>query len=92
VSDSIGDGLGFDLLSYNEIDDSEKWIEVKTTGLGKFFPFYVTDNEVRCSEAEPGKYHLYRVFDFSRSPRLYVLPGALSARCRLTPVNYRATI
>jgi len=92
VSQTIGDGLGFDLLSFNHLDDSERFIEVKTTGLGKFFPFYVSENEVRCSEAVPNKYHLYRVFDFSRSPRLYVLPGAISSACRLTPVQYRATI
>ena len=92
VADTLGDGLGFDLLSFDEKDESERFIEVKTTGLGKFFPFYVTDNEVRCSEAEPTKYHLYRVFDFSRSPRLYVLPGALSSVCQLTPVQYRATV
>lgn len=92
IAQTVGDGLGFDLLSFSEIDDSELFIEVKTTGMGKFFPFYVTDNEVRCSEAEPSKYHLYRVFDFARSPRLYVLPGALSSVCQLTPVQYRATI
>ena len=38
----IGDGLGFDVLSFDDADDSERCIEVKTTGLGKFFPFYVT--------------------------------------------------
>jgi hypothetical protein len=92
VSQSVGDGLGFDLLSFDETDDSERFIEVKTTGLGKYFPFYVSENEVRCSEAEPGKYRLYRVFDFARAPRLYVLAGPLSAACRLTPVSYRATI
>jgi hypothetical protein len=53
VADTIGDGLGFDILSFNETDDTERFIEVKTTGLGRYFPFYVTENEVRCSEAEP---------------------------------------
>ncbi len=92
VSQTIGDGLGFDLLSFDELTDSEKYIEVKTTGMGRFSPFYVTDNEVRFSEAEPARYQLYRVFDFSTSPRLYVLSGALSLACRLSPVQYRATI
>jgi hypothetical protein len=43
--------LGFDVLSFNEQDDSERLVEVKTTGLGKYFPFYVSACEVRCSEA-----------------------------------------
>lgn len=53
---------------------------------------YVSANEVRCSEAEPGKYHLYRLFAFRRQPRLYVLHGALPTRCRLEPVQYGATL
>jgi hypothetical protein len=55
VTKDIGDGLGFDVLSFDEADDSEKLVEVKTTGLGKFFPFYVTANEVRCSEDQAGE-------------------------------------
>ena len=92
VADTCGDGLGYDVLSFSESTEQEKWLEVKTTGLGKFFPFYVTRNEVRCSEAEPERFHLYRVFDFSREARLYVLPGALSAVCDLEPIQFRASL
>ncbi len=55
VALEIGDGLGFDVLSFDDQDESEKLIEVKTTGLGKFFPYYVTSTEVRCSEDEEGR-------------------------------------
>jgi len=92
VSVTCGDGLGFDLLSFDEQDDTERYIEVKTTGLGKAFPFYVTATEVRCSEDCAERFHLYRVFDFGRSPRLYVVTGALSRACRLEPTAYRASI
>ncbi len=88
----IGDGLGFDILSFDDADDSERMLEVKTTGLGKFFPFYVTGNEVRCSEDVPHQYNLFRVFDFGRDPRLYILHGSLRELCQLEPVLYRATI
>jgi hypothetical protein len=88
----IGDGLGFDVLSFDDRDESEKLIEVKTTGLGKFFPFYVTGNEVRCSEDMAGQFHLFRVFDFGRAPRAYILTGSLKATCHLEPTQYRATI
>lgn len=92
VAVEIGDGLGFDVLSFDDQDESEKLIEVKTTGLGKFFPFYVTGNEVRCSEDMTDKFHLYRVFDFGRTPRVYILTGSLKENCRLEPTQYRATI
>jgi hypothetical protein len=92
VAETIGDGLGFDVLSFDDADDSEKLIEVKVTGLGKFFPFYVTINEVRCSEDMTEKFHLFRVFDFARTPRVYILTGSLRTNCRLEPTLYRATI
>jgi hypothetical protein len=92
VAETCGDGLGFDVLSFTETNDSERYVEVKTTGLGKFFPFLVTANEVRCSEALPDRFHLYRVFNFSTSARLYVLPGSLREKCQLDPVLYRASL
>ncbi len=57
----------------------EQFIEVKTTGLGKHFPFYVSANEVRCSEDCPERFRLYRVFDFATEP-----DGSTSSagRCR----------
>lgn len=92
ASKDIGDGLGFDILSFDDTDDSERMLEVKATGLGKFFPFYVTANELRCSEDIPDQFNLFRVFDFGRTPRLYILHGALSQLCQLDPVLYRAVI
>lgn len=86
-----GDGAGYDIQSFN-VDNTPRLIEVKTTGLGKYFPFNVTVNEVRCSEARPHEFHLYRVFNFGTDARLYMLPGALSASCRLDPMQYRAFV
>jgi hypothetical protein len=90
ASQEIGDGLGFDIISFDDADDSERKLEVKTTCCGKSFPFYVTSNEVRCSEDIPLEYHLFRVFDFGREPRLYILHGSLRKLCHLDPVLYRA--
>jgi hypothetical protein len=91
VARSCGDGTGFDVLSFDEADESEQFVEIKTTGLGKHFPFYVTATEVRCSEDRPEQFRLYRVFDFSKAPRVYVVGGPLSQSCRLDPVAYRAS-
>jgi hypothetical protein len=92
VSQTIGDGLGFDILSFDEGDDSERMLEVKATGLGKFFPFYVTANEVRCSDDIPDQYHLFRVFNMGREPQIYILHGSLKILCQLEPVLFRAVI
>jgi hypothetical protein len=92
VAQTIGDGLGFDVLSFDDLDESEKLVEVKTTGLGKFHPFYVTVNEVQCSEDMTEKFHLFRVFDFARAPRVYILTGSLRSTCCLEPTLFRATI
>jgi len=92
IADTQGDGVGFDIVSFSESNDAERYVEVKTTGLGKFFPFYVTSNELACSEACSDQYRLFRVFEFSEAPGIFVLEGALSAACRLKPVQYRATI
>lgn len=91
VADSVGDGLGFEVSSFDEEDESELLIEVKTTGLGKFHPFFVTDTEVRCSEDVPDRYLLYRVFEFSKEPRVFVLPGSLRESCSLEASQYQAS-
>lgn len=92
VSQEIGDGLGFDILSYDETDESEMILEVKATGRNILSAFYVTANEVRCSEDIPDQYHLFRVFNLAREPRIYVLHGSLRERCQLEPLVFRAMI
>jgi hypothetical protein len=86
-----GDGAGYDVQSF-DADGSARLIEVKTTGLGKYFPFNVTVNEVRCSQARPREFQLYRVFNFGPYARLYMLPGELSKSCHLDPSQYRAFV
>jgi hypothetical protein len=92
VAQTIGDGLGFDILSFDDADDSERMLEVKATGPGKSFPFYVTAYEVRCSADIPNQYHLFRVFDMGREARISILHGSLKILCQLEPVLFRAVI
>lgn len=89
-SQELGDGLGYDVRSFDAEDESERLIEVKTTGLGRFFPFYLTRNELRCSEDVPDRFRLYRVFDYARAPRIYVLEGSMAEACDLQPTEYLA--
>ena len=91
VSRTRGDGLGYDVLSY-EIEGRERLIEVKTTKHGKETPFFVSQNEVEVSTIEADQYHLYRVFDLRRKARVYTLPGALTHTCVLDPRTYKARV
>jgi hypothetical protein len=86
-----GDGLGYDITSF-ERDGTSRLIEVKTTGLGKYFPFAVTQNELVCSQRVPNEYRLYRLYDFGASTGLYILPGRLDRACTLSPAVYRASV
>lgn len=91
ISQTRGDGAGYDIASFNA-DSTTRLIEVKTTGLSKDFPFFVSANEVRVSEREAPRYHLYRIFDYAIDAKLYILQGALSSLCRLEATQYRARI
>lgn len=91
VAETRGDGLGYDILSFEETG-RERLIEVKTTSFGQMVPFFATQNEVRVSEAEAERFALYRVFKFREAPRLFVLPGSLRESCMLDAVQYRASV
>ena len=90
VSQSKGDGLGYDVLSF-ESDGKERFIEVKTTTFGRNTPFFVSRGELALSSAAKDQFHLYRLFEFRKAPRLFDLPGALNQHCTLDPVTYRAS-
>lgn len=89
VAQAKGDGCGFDILSF-ETDGRERLVEVKTTRFGALTPFFASNNEVDVSDARSAEYHVYRVFDFSRCPRLFVLSGAMRSVCTLKAVQFRA--
>jgi len=89
VSVTQGDGLGFDVLSF-EPDGRERFIEVKTTAFSREAPFYVSQNELEFSRSNQMQFQLYRVFEFRQKPRMFFLPGPIDARCRLDPISYLA--
>lgn len=85
-----GDHEGYDVLSFDE-SGAERFIEVKTTKYGSDTPFFVTRNELATSELQSPQYHLYRLYSFRQSPRLYMLPGAISHTCKLSAATYLAS-
>lgn len=91
VAETKGDHLGYDILSF-ETDGREKLIEVKTTRFGALTPFFASRNEVEVSTSEEGRYQVYRLFQFEKQPKLFVLPGAIGASCILEAAHYSAVL
>jgi hypothetical protein len=63
VSKDLGDGFGYDIISYDEFGNI-KYIEVKTTTKKAAEGFYISDGELKVVGAFNG-YHIYRVFNFN---------------------------
>ena len=89
VSQTQGDGTGFDIRSFDDAG-ADLFIEVKTTRYGKQTPFYISANELAFSREKRSSYGLYRVFEFRAEPKLFVMPGSVDERCALFPTVYRA--
>ncbi len=90
VSVSEGDGLGYDIRSF-ETDGQQRFIEVKTTSFGERTPFFVSANELRFAQDHATQFRLYRLFDFRAAPRLFELDGPIDRHCLLDASTYRAS-
>lgn len=90
VSRTKGDGLGYDVLSFDG-SGKERLIEVKTTTFGRDTPFFVSRGELALSHGAKDQFHLYRLFEFRKAPRMFDLAGALDQHCQLDPVTFKAS-
>lgn len=85
-----GDGLGYDILSYDKYG-REKYIEVKTTSGKESESIFITANELKMSEDYPEQYYLYRVYDFNPAEltgKLSIRKGPLTDLC-ITAQTYK---
>lgn len=90
VSRDKGDGLGFDILSYDE-NGKEMYIEVKTTTGEENTSFYISANELEKSKLYAENYYLYRVYQFDTKTvkgEYSIRKGSLEDLC-LVPQTYR---
>ena len=85
-----GDGLGYDIRSFDPNYEKELFVEVKTTNSGKYQPFLISENERAFSNEQASRYRLYRIYEFRRQPRLFELSGAVEGHAHLLPQQYRA--
>ncbi len=90
VSDRLGDGAGYDILSY-ESATQERFIEVKTTNGAYGSSFIISRNELDFSKEAGNAFFLYRLFQFRQSPALYLLRGDVSKHLHLEPLDFRAS-
>tara|TARA_B110000196_G_scaffold244322_1_gene212979 strand:+ start:290 stop:1654 length:1365 start_codon:yes stop_codon:yes gene_type:complete len=85
------DGVGYDIHSYNA-NGKDRFIEVKTTNYDRYRQFYISPNELKVSQQLGQDYHLYRVFNFKASPKLFISQGSLDNGYNLSPSAYFANI
>lgn len=90
ISDRLGDGAGYDILSYDAADQ-RRYIEVKTTNGAHSSAFIISRNELEFWQESGDAFHLYRVFQFLTSPIFYMLRGDVSKQLHLEPIDYRAS-
>lgn len=91
VSDVVGDGAGYDILSFND-DGTPLLIEVKTTRGSEKTAFYLSANELAFSAANNTNFKLIRIYNFDEntmSGDYYELNGDLSNSVNLEPTTYR---
>ena len=65
-----GDGLGYDVLSYDE-KGNELYIEVKTTKANQVDGFYLTEKELKVAHEHADNFRLYRVYNLNMDAGTY---------------------
>lgn len=90
VSQTQGDGLGFDILSKNT-NGTDRYIEVKATKLTKEAPFYFSALEYDFSKRNSSNFFLYRVFNLKSDPKLFIASGQYDTFCNTRPTQFKAT-
>ncbi len=95
VAKTIGDGLGYDILSFDVVNNTvvEKYIEVKATTGNRNKPFDISANEVKISELYSEQYYIYRLFDIHdkmEEASYYVMKGSVRSNFALEATSYKA--
>jgi hypothetical protein len=91
VARDIGDGLGYDVLSF-EASGEELYVEVKATGLAAETPFYFSSAELDFARRHVQAYALYRVSQVDDSPQFFVLRGPDITELEMVAVTYQARL
>ena len=85
VADRVGDGFGYDIVSFAD-DGTPVFIEVKTTKGPITTPFFVTENERRVAAEKRDTFRIYRLFGFGTDSKVYRISEPLETS--LLPAHY----
>lgn len=95
VADTIGDGLGYDIRSYDDLGN-EIHIEVKTTKANRCDGFYLSRREMEESTNKVYPYKIYRLYNFNEKTKnvsLRVFEGAITEKdYQLIPQTYKVLL
>lgn len=74
VSKETGDGVGYDILSYDAVTGQEMYIEVKSSIGNKHDRFELSQNEFSFACLNPNSYFIYWIVGYPNR-KLYIIPG-----------------
>lgn len=92
IAQTQGDGIGYDVRSFDPQSSAELHIEVKTTNSGPSASFYLTANEIEYGKNHPAQFRIYRIYNFKADPCIFVIHGDPSAGLKLEPTLFRASL
>jgi len=94
VSQTEGDGAGYDIRSFNA-DGTVRYIEVKATRGGISTPFYMSIKEIQLAALHADQYFLFRIFEFdpaAGSGKVFQILGDIGKHLQLDPINFRVRV
>lgn len=90
VSEDEGDGLGYDIASF-DMEGRDRLIEVKTTNGWERTPFIITRNELAVADERRDEWCLLRVWNFSRKVSAFELHPPMDRHVSLTATTFEAS-
>ncbi len=95
TSKVFGDGAGYDILSKEDEEGKNLYIEVKTTKGGLNTPFFISINELRFMEDYKEEARIYRVYNFDYDTNMGEVEiidyETLNNDYIIDPVSYKVT-
>lgn len=90
VSQELGDGAGYDILSFDQ-NGAERFLEVKTTVGHKRTPFFLSRNERDFAEEASERFRIFRLYEWGKEPKAFLIKPPLENSLILEPTAYRAS-
>ena len=90
VSKEDGDGAGYDILSFDQSGE-ERFLEVKTTVGHNRTPFFLSRNEKDFAEEASDRFRIFRLYEWGKEPKAFLIKPPLDNKLILEPTAYRAS-